>query len=739
MILERGPSSGSGRRRGLHALSSLGAALLSTLVLAGGSPGPALAGVEEEDIASQIAGYRKILDEGSSHLSSLDFPEAADAFTKLIDAYKAGKIPMVTPDAHLIVARSYEGRALSFGNQAKNAEASADFEALIRFDPNYAVELKGVSQKIVTLYLAVRKKILGIVTIEGDPIGSEAKLGDKPMGLTPVTDKDWIAGSYHLLISHQGYDPYEEEVKVDAGAKLARKFRLIPNSRSVQIATVPRDVKVLVDGKERGATFGTAGPVYDEVARELGVSRADISEPLLVEYLKPGNHDVLLKKECFEEVTAPLSIEIDANNNLPIAYKPFVLKPSRGTIQIASEPSGAQILLDGKVVGTTPATLPDVCAGKHDLLLTKEGRGRSSAAVEVRNAETLKIDEKLKLSLAAIDLRTGLQDGEGLVPALKGLTRYNLISPGRGIPVEVADRVRLEMESSQGKGLSEKTLHDLFEGLKVELVALTVPTGALGDQIEFQLYCPMHVVPDRWQVSTAGSEGLRKILFALDAGLPVESAWLGLKLIDVSGKGHPVVLAVTMGSPAAISGVLKGEVLVSVGGAPIQKVSDVGPVLRKATPGEDTTLTLEAAGKTREAKLKYLATPLLLQLRDPSLLYNKVIADLSQVAATSSDRLKGAYAWMNIGVALMHFGRYEDAVRDAFKRADLPDGAGVSKGTVRYLTAVCYEKLGLQSDARAAYLEASTSPTATLESHDGPLIAPSAKRRATALSMSSKP
>jgi hypothetical protein len=495
---------------------------------------------------------------------------------------------------------------------------------------------------------------------------------------------------------------------------------------------------VIVDGRERGATFGTAGPAYEDVARELGIARSDISEPLLVEYLKPGGHDVLLRKECFEEVSAPLSIEIDANNNLPVAYKPFVLKPSRGTIEIASEPSGAQILLDGKTAGTTPVTLKDICSGKHDLLLTKEGKGRSSATVEVRNAETLKIDEKLKLSLAAFDLRSGLQEGEGLVPALKGMSHYNLVSPGNGIPLEVAERVRLEMENSQGKGLSEKTLHDLFENLKVELVALTLPASALGEQIEFQLYGPMHPVPDRWRVSAAGSEGLRKIAFALDAPLPVESAWLGLKLIDVSGKPHPVVLAVTTGSPAAIAGVLKGDLLVSVSGSPIQKVADLAPVVKKAMPGDDAALAVETAGKAHEVKLKFLATPLLLPVKDTSLLYNKAIADLSQVAATSSDRLKVAYAWMNIGVALMHFGRYEDAVREAFRKSDLPDGAGLSRGTVRYLAAICYEKLGLQSDARAAYLEASASTTATLESHDGPLLAPSAKRRASVISVPAK-
>jgi tetratricopeptide (TPR) repeat protein len=123
----------------------------------------------------------------------------------------------------------------------------------------------------------------------------------------------------------------------------------------------------------------------------------------------------------------------------------------------------------------------------------------------------------------------------------------------------------------------------------------------------------------------------------------------------------------------------------------------------------------------------------LLPTKDPSLLYNKAIADLQQAAALEPPGVLRSYAWLNLGIALMHFGQYEAAVRDAFKKADLPDRPGISRGTVRYLVALCYEKLGLQKEAGTAYQEAATSSTATLVSHDGPALAPSAKRRSALL------
>jgi hypothetical protein len=56
----------------------------------------------------------------------------------------------------------------------------------------------------------------------------------------------------------------------------------------------------------------------------------------------------------------------------------------RGTLQIESLPAGAQVILDGRSVGTTPLTLSDVAAGSHSVQIALAGhRGwRTSVSVE---------------------------------------------------------------------------------------------------------------------------------------------------------------------------------------------------------------------------------------------------------------------------------------------------------------------------------------------------------------------
>ena len=74
---------------------------------------------------------------------------------------------------------------------------------------------------------------------------------------------------------------------------------------------------------------------------------------------------------------------------------------------------------------------------------------------------------------------------------------------------------------------------------------------------------------------------------------------------------------------------------------------------------------------------------------------------------------------LNIGIALMRLGNWEDA-RAELERTALPDGPGVAQGTVQYHLGTCYEKLGRFADAAQAWKKASSSQALLTE--DGPPI-----------------
>lgn len=690
--------------------------------------------LEEEDIAASLAQYRAVLEEAKGFLDDLEFASAIEAYTRFIEAYRSGQIPMVTSEARDLVTQAWEGRALALANLGRNDEARADFEELIRFNPAHSIDLEGISPKIIALFTDVKKELVGVLQVETTPLGAEVSLDGQLLGPSPVMDHGVLAGDYTLRIQREGFEIVEEEITVEAGGRLERQITLVPNARGIRVATVPVDVKVLVDGEERGVTFGRADSTYEPVAAEMGLELENISEPLLIPNLAPGDHLVVLQKDCFEEVAVKVSITVDPNGNEPVAYKPFVLDPSRGSLKIQSSPQDAQVWLDGSLKGRSPLTLEDLCSGPHDIKMESEGLGRYSGTVEVRKDQTVEVSRPLRLSLAAFDLRPDSEPGRDLAAGLEGLERYNLVHPGSGAPAELGQRLRLELESTKGRGLGAATLEGAFETLGVELIGLALGAGPLGDRTEFQLYGPLHDEPDRWRLEGVGVEAFQRVKAALDRELEMYAPWSGVKLIDVKGEEHPVILTLTPGSPAATAGIEAMDFLVSAGGAPISRAADFLGALAKSSPGSELVLSLKGAEASREVAVVLRSTPVLLAPRNDQILYNKAIVDLRQKAAMAGDDTTAAgYAWLNVGMALMHFERYEEAIRSGFRKADLPDAAGISLGTVRYLTGLCYERLGLRQEAVEAFREAAASPTSTLGSHDGPTIAASAKRRIAAL------
>ena len=113
-------------------------------------------------------------------------------------------------------------------------------------------------------------------------------------------------------------------------------------------------------------------------------------------------------------------------------------------------------------------------------------------------------------------------------------------------------------------------------------------------------------------------------------------------------------------------------------------------------------------------------------LRDPAILYNRALLDLRRRAAASSGPSSAA-ANLNLAVVELRLGNFDGALT-ALGRVTLPDGPGVSAGTVQYLRGLCLEGAGRTSEARAAFTAAAEAGEARL-SAEGPLVAPLARAK----------
>jgi hypothetical protein len=67
-----------------------------------------------------------------------------------------------------------------------------------------------------------------------------------------------------------------------------------------------------------------------------------------------------------------------------------------GALFVLSRPSGAEVFLDERLVGTTPLSLHDVAAGTHAVQITLPGHQRWTTAVTVMGGESARVAASLE-------------------------------------------------------------------------------------------------------------------------------------------------------------------------------------------------------------------------------------------------------------------------------------------------------------------------------------------------------
>ena len=113
---------------------------------------------------------------------------------------------------------------------------------------------------------------------------------------------------------------------------------------SLNVSSVPEDSSVVVNGNYQGRS------------------------PLSIPDLTPGTYQVNVSRFNYETLSTSTTIESGATTEMTAT-----LRPKTGTLVIATNPSGANITLDGADEGISPVTLNAIAAGNHTVNATLNG------------------------------------------------------------------------------------------------------------------------------------------------------------------------------------------------------------------------------------------------------------------------------------------------------------------------------------------------------------------------------
>lgn len=231
------------------------------------------------------------------------------------------------------------------------------------------------------------------LSITTNPSGADIFLDHQQMGKSP--QKIFLLnGFYDLHCSLAGYDdciklvkiPYDTDVNFTLTNNASnQKNDLTPIQRidflseqdpiipTLNLVTSPKNAKVFLDGTYRGVS------------------------PLSIPNMPDGTYNLKCSLDGFEDLNRSITIPTDLYLNLRLK-KQGKPQHTHAPLFVTSNPSGAEIYLDGKKVGTTPFDIPKVPFGSHNLLLYLAGYDPAKRTVEVPRDRNISSNLKSKSS-----------------------------------------------------------------------------------------------------------------------------------------------------------------------------------------------------------------------------------------------------------------------------------------------------------------------------------------------------
>jgi serine/threonine protein kinase len=261
------------------------------------------------------------------------------------------------------------------------------------------------------------------LVITSEPSFAVVFLGEPPKyaGRTPFEEKV-SPGKVRIKVSQEGYKDHDEEIEVSPGKPFSKNFPLLPADGYIEITSVPEGADVFIDSvftgktpimrhalepgtyeikvvmkgkKERIETItiqpeqiqkleyplGSAQQAAVKYYLRISTEPPDASvildgillkekTPLALDYGKSDAH-MIIEKEGFRSLEKDLSLKpLPSRNELP----PFKLTPlAKAQLNIGSS-DPAQVYLDGKLLGTSPATInAPTFEGTHSVKWLVEG------------------------------------------------------------------------------------------------------------------------------------------------------------------------------------------------------------------------------------------------------------------------------------------------------------------------------------------------------------------------------
>jgi serine/threonine protein kinase len=182
------------------------------------------------------------------------------------------------------------------------------------------------------------KPAMGALAVDVKPADAEILVNDRKVANQSPFTIELDGGNYVVTVRAPGYKEMIRPVRIEAGAQVEEAF-VLEQEKGKGLLDVTSDIpglSVFIDG-------GSTGQVT----------------PAKIDGLHSGAHEVMLKRPD-GSIVHRTRVNLDEN-------QPGILnvdtKKLRTILDVTSTPVGANVIVDGKPVGTTPLTIPGLRPG----------------------------------------------------------------------------------------------------------------------------------------------------------------------------------------------------------------------------------------------------------------------------------------------------------------------------------------------------------------------------------------
>ena len=292
----------------------------------------------------------------------------------------------------------------------------------------------------------------GNIQVASSPSGAYAVLDNGQNSLvTPGTFSSVAVGWHNVRVTAPGYQPFSQDVQVNSNGISSVFANMIQNSQqgSISVTSTPSGAGLYIDTIYQGETNKVVGnlaagthtvtlrkagyqtwttkytvyygqttyvnaqltPVSNPTTGDLEVTSNPAGAAVYVDTdfqgitspgntldvlsLSPGTHTVVVKKSGYQDYTTTTNIRAGQTAQVSVTLVPSGQPSTTASIEITSDPSGADVLINNIYIGITPLTAQNVQPGSKTVTISLSGYNSYTSTLQVSAGQALQVNAAL--------------------------------------------------------------------------------------------------------------------------------------------------------------------------------------------------------------------------------------------------------------------------------------------------------------------------------------------------------